>query len=98
VLVEVTDDLRAVARAAASSERPQVLTEDADRPGRREVETRQDAQERGLARAARPEHGQDLALLHVQGQPLQRRRVALGRRVDEEEVLGLDGEGHAAPP
>src|SRR3954471_13232293 len=98
VLVEVADDLRAVARAAAAAERAQVGVEDADRPGRRQVEPREDAQERGLARAARAEHGQDLALRDRQGQALERGRVALGRRVDAEEVVGLDREDHATSP
>jgi hypothetical protein len=98
VLVEVADDLAAVARPAAPSERAQVLAEDADRPGRGKVEAGEDPQERRLARPARPEHGQDLARGDAQGQALQRGRVALGGRVDAEEVLGLDRDGHAAPP
>ena len=49
--------------------------EDADRPGRGKVEAGEDPQERGLARTARPEHGQDLALGDAQGQALQRGRV-----------------------
>ena len=98
VLIEVADNLAPVARAAASTERAQVLAKDSDRPGRGQVEPGEDAQERGLARAARAEHSQDLALGDAQGQPLERSGVALGRRVDAEEVLRLHRKGHAAPP
>ncbi len=98
VLVEIAHDLGAVARAAGAAERAEVLAEDADRPGRGKVEAGEDPQERRLARPARAEHGQDLALGDAQGQALERGGVALGRRVDAEEVLGLDRDGHAAPP
>src|SRR5207249_989776 len=42
------------------------------------------------------EHGEYLAVADAQRQPLERRGVALGRRVDAEDVLQLDRGGHAA--
>jgi hypothetical protein len=97
-LVEVAEGPRAVAGARGGAERAQVKAEDAHRPGRWQVEPREDAQEARLAGAARPEHRQDLALRDRQRQPLQRRGVALGGRMDAEEVTGLDGGAHAASP
>ena len=99
VLVEVADDLGAVPRAVAAAERAQVVPEDADRPGRRQVEPGQDAKKGRLSRAARAEHGQDLAFGDAQGQALEGGGVALRRRVDPEDVVRLDRErAHTASP
>jgi hypothetical protein len=64
----------------------------------RQVEPGEDAEEARLAGAARAEHGEDLALRDRERQALQGGGVALGGRVDAEEVAGLDGEAHAVSP
>src|SRR5581483_7403364 len=51
----------------------------------------EDAQKRALARPARPEDDDELALLDVERKPLQRGRRALVRGIDAEEIGGLDG-------
>ena len=72
VLVRVTERARAVLEERAPAKRSQIVPEHADRPGRRTVEPREDAEQRALAGAARPEDDEELALGDVEAQTLQR--------------------------
>ena len=93
VLVEVADDLGAVARAAAAADRAAgsspktriVPAEGRSSPARMR---RNDV----LPAPLGPSTVRISPSADAQRQPLQRGRVALGRRVDAEQVLGLDGD------
>jgi hypothetical protein len=63
VLVQEAEPLRAEGSGASRAEPHHVHPERARDAGRRPVEARGDAQQRGLARSARPEHDAALALL-----------------------------------
>ncbi len=77
VLVGVADRARAEASGAPAAECADVDPRDADRPRRRSVETGDDPEQRRLARAARPEHDAELALLDRQAQSLERGDTAV---------------------
>jgi hypothetical protein len=97
VLVGVPEHRRAVAREPARRQLPELLAVDADGAGGRPVEPGEQAQERRLAGAARAEDGEHLAVGDPEREPLQRRRVSLGRRMHAEHVLQLDRRhAHAA--
>ena len=80
------DSGRARATRAAGDRRRRPATS----PGGRTVDAREDPEQTRLARPARAEHREQLALRDVERQSLQRRSVALGRRVDAEDVPQLD--------
>ena len=97
VLVGVAEHRRAVAREPARRQLPELLAVDAHRARRRPLEPGKEPQQRRLARAARAEHGEHLAVGDAQREPLQRRGVALRRRMHAEDVAELDrGRAHAA--
>src|SRR5947209_3860406 len=95
VLVGVPEESRAVLRELARRQLAEILAVHAPDAGRGALEPREQPQERRLPRAARPEHGQHLAILDPQRQTLQRSRVAFRRRVHAEDITQLDG-AHAA--
>ncbi len=95
VLVGVPEHLRPVARRPAGRERGDVAIRDVHGAGRRAVEAGDDAHERRLPGAARPEDDADFALLHAQGEALQRGNAALGARVDAEDLTDVDEGGHS---
>ena len=77
MLVGVADRRGAVRREGAARELREVAVEDAHRAGRRTVEPGEDAQQRRLARAARPQHDGDFPLGDRQRQALEGGGVAL---------------------
>jgi hypothetical protein len=96
VLVEITETC-AVSGAAPNGQTAEVGAEDAYEPGRRPVKPGEDAKERRLAGAARPEDRDHLAVRDGQRKALQRGGVAVGSRVHAEDVRRLHGRRHAAP-
>src|SRR5262245_20004365 len=88
VLVEIAEDAPAVLRRRRAPQLAQILAEDRHRSRRRHVESREYPKQRRLPGAARPEHDDDLAGLHVHRQPLQCDRVPVA--VDAEDVARLD--------
>src|SRR5581483_1155637 len=96
VLVGVPDQRRPEVGEAPRRQLRDVVAVDADDAGRRAVEPREEPQQRRLSGAARPEHRHDLAVGHAERQALERRRVALRRRVDAEDVAELDRGRHVA--
>ena len=80
VLVGVAERARAVFEERAAAQRAQVVAEHADGAGGRPVEPGEDAQQRALARAARPEDDEQLAARDVERQALQRDRRPLAAR------------------
>src|SRR5262249_6285865 len=96
VLVGVAEERRAVLRELARRQLADVLAVHAHETPRRPVEPGEQTQQRRLARSARAEHRQDLAVADAQRQPLQRGRVAFRRRVHAENVAKLDRGVHAA--
>jgi hypothetical protein len=91
VLLDVPGRQRAVVGQAARGKAAELRTEDARGTRGRPLQPREHPQERRLARAARAEDDQELALLDVERQALQGGRVALRRRVHPEEIAYLDG-------
>ena len=91
VLVGVAERARPVLDEPAAAQRAQIVAEDAHRARRRPVEPGEDAQQRALAGAARPEDDEQLAERDVERQALQRDRRSLRRRVEPEEIARLDG-------
>ena len=71
-LEDEADVLAAQQRHVAVGERPDVLTRDPDRPAGRLVERRKEVHQGGFARTGGAHHGDELAGLHVEGDPLQR--------------------------
>src|SRR5918996_768084 len=90
VLLDVPDRLRPIGGEPARGKPTHVEPEDAHGPGGGPLEAGEEAQERRLSGAARPEHGDDLPLLHREGEALEGGGGALGRRVHAEEVADLD--------
>ena len=94
-LIRIAQLSAAVAVKPAPAQATQVDSGNANPSRRGSIEPRQDPEQRRLARAARPEHGHDLALLHSEAEPLKRGGRAFLRRVDAEDVLNLDRGPHA---
>src|SRR6266511_378021 len=90
MLVEVAEDVGAV---PAQRRAAQVVAEHGHGSGGGHVETREDPEQRRLARTARAEDDDDFAGLHAHRQPLQRDRAAVA--VDAKDIVRLDG-GHAS--
>ena len=90
VLVDIAEQVGAVVGEPARRQLADLLAEDADDPCRGLLDAGEDPQQRRLAGPARPEHGDDLSLVDGERETLQRGRVALGRRVDAEDVAHLD--------
>src|SRR5581483_562656 len=95
VLVEQPELPRAEGGRCAPRQPPDLDAVDARRPGRELLEACQDAEQRALARAARPEDDHDLARRDGQRQALQRDRAAGLGLEDAERVVGLDGRRHS---
>src|SRR5581483_11235066 len=95
VLVEQPELPRAEGGRCAPRQPPDLDAVDARRPGRELLEACQDAEQRALARAARPEDDHDLARRDGQRHALQRDRAAGLGLEDAERVVGLDGRRHA---
>jgi hypothetical protein len=91
VLLDVSEHARSVIGEPAPTQLADVVPEDRHPARRGAVEPRQDPQEGGLARAARPEDDEHLTLFDRERESLESRRVAFGRRVDAEDVTSLDG-------
>ncbi len=97
VLVGVAEERGPVACEPACRQLADVLAVHAHKPGGRPLEACEQSQQRRLARPARTEHGQHLAVGHPQRQALQCGSVSFRRRVDPEHILQLDrGGGHVA--
>src|SRR5581483_4191988 len=90
VLVGVAQRVRAVLEQRPAAQRAQVVVEDAHAARGRAVEPGEDAEERALAGAARPEHDDDLAFGDVEREALQGDRRALGGGVEPKDVACLD--------
>ena len=94
MLVGVADRVRAVTRDVPGRQLRELRAEHAHRSCGRAVEPREDAQERRLARAARPEHRDRLAFADGQREALQCRGVSFRRLVHAEDVADLDCLAH----
>jgi hypothetical protein len=68
----------------------EVVPVDQDAAGRRPLEAAEDRQQRGLARAGRPQQRHRLAAVDGQVDPLQRDHLAPGQPVDVEELVAGD--------
>ena len=86
VLPEKADLGMAQPRAHAIGQPADVLPGHVDDAGRGCLEPGDHAQHRALARPARPEHAHDLALLHGERRPLERRCVAVVGAVHAEHI------------
>ena len=95
-LVRVTELPAPVAIEPAAAQAAQVDARDANPSRRGPVEPGEDPEQRRLAGAARSEHGDDLAFVHREAEPLERGGRPLVRGVDAEDVLDLDSGRHAA--
>ncbi len=94
VLVRIAEDVAAIAAELARRGTEDVESGDDERAGGRSRQTREHSHERRLSRPARPEHDADLVVLHGQREALQRGDAARRRRVDGEEVAGIDERRH----
>src|SRR5581483_1631270 len=92
----VAEHRRAIAREPARSELADLFPVHAHDAGGRPLEPGEEAKQRRLARAARPEDGEHLAVRHAQRQALQGGGVSLRRRMHAEHVAELDRGLHAA--
>ena len=90
VLVGVAGRRRAVAAELPCGEAAEVVAGNVHRAGRGALEAGEHAEQRRLARAARPEHDADLAVGDVEGEALQRGHAAVAAREDAEDVAQLD--------
>ncbi len=97
VLVGVAEQLRPVAVEPARAQLRELEAEDVHRARRRPLEAGENTQQRRLARAARAQHGEHLALADRHRQALQCGCVAFGRRVDAKEVARQHGGSRIAP-
>ena len=89
-LEDDADVRAAVPRESVLIERAEVDAVDDDTPAAGALQTREDVQQRRLARARRAHHRDELTALHVQRQPGQRRHLRLAGRVDALEAGSLD--------
>ena len=90
MLFHIAGRCRAVVREAAEGEAAEVGAEDMSRACRGPLETREDAEQGGLPRPARPEDDEHLPLGDRERQPLEGGSVSFRSRVDPEEVANLD--------
>ncbi len=90
VLVGVAEKRGAVAGEPPGGQLAEILSVHPHEAGRRPLEPGEQAQQRRLARPARAENGQHLALGDAQRKALQRRSVPLRGRMDAEHILQLD--------
>ena len=95
MLVEQPQCRGAIGVGRAGFQPRNVGAEHAHAPGRESLEAGDDAEERRLAGAARPEQDDDLTELHVERETLQRGCSAGRRVVDEERVADGDGGRHS---
>jgi hypothetical protein len=95
MLLDVAQEARAVLGEPTTPKLADVPAEDRDQARGRTVEPGKDAKQSRFARAARPENDKHFPLFDGEGEPLQRSRVSLGRRIDAKHVASLDG-GHRA--
>ena len=95
VLIRVAEELGAVPGGVAWRERGDIDPGDSDGARRGSLEPGDDADEGGLAGAARPEDDTDLPFPDDEGQTLERSDSAFWGRVDAEEVADVDECAHS---